>query len=139
MNFLLDTNVVSEAMQKQPSAVVLDWIAAQPEESLFISAITVGELRRGALLLSEGKRRRALLSWIETDIKPGFAGRILPIDTAVMEHWANLQVATRKLGRRMPVIDGLLAATALANGFSLATRNSADFEAAGVSLVNPWR
>ena len=139
MNILLDTNVVSEAMRKQPSARVLGWIAAQVEESLFISAITIGELRRGSLVLADGKRRKALLQWIETGIKAEFAGRILPVDIAVMERWADLQAATAKSGRALPVMDSLLAATALAHGLTLATRNIADFEAAGVALLNPWR
>jgi predicted nucleic acid-binding protein len=139
VNFLLDTNVVSEAMRKQPSARVLGWIEAQIEESLFISAITVGELRRGSLVLGEGKKRKALLHWIETGIKTEFMGRILPVDTAVMERWTDLQAATANGGRRLPVMDGLLAATALAHGLTLATRNIADFEAAGVALLDPWQ
>ena len=139
MNFLLDTNVVSEAMRKQPNVRVLGWIAAQIEESLFISAITVGELRRGSLLLGDGKKRKALLRWIETGIKAEFANRILPVDSAVMEHWANLEASTVKAGRRLPVMDSLIAATALAHGLTLATRNVADFETAGVRILDPWQ
>ena len=139
MNFLLDTNVASETTRPQPSAAVLEWIAAQASESLFLSAITLGELRRGALLLAAGKRRTALLRWIETGIKADFAGRILPVDTAVMERWAELQIATQKAGRRLPLMDSLLAATALAHGLTLVTRNVADFEAADVPLLDPWR
>ena len=139
MNFLLDTNVVSETTRPQPSAAVLDWIAAQAGESLFISAITIGELRRGALLLTAGKKRKALLRWIETGIKADFAGRILPVDTDVMERWAQLQARSEQAGRRLPLMDSLLAATALAHGLTLATRNLADFKAAGVPLFDPWR
>ena len=139
MNFLLDTNVVSEAMRKRPNPRVLAWIAAQIEESLFISAITVGELRRGSLLLDQGKKRKALLRWIETGIKAEFAGRILPVDTTVMECWADLETSTVKTGRRLPVMDSLLAATALAHGLTLATRNIPDFEATGVVLLDPWQ
>ena len=138
MSFLLDTNVVSETTRPQPGAMVLGWMAAQPGESLFISAITIGELRRGALVLAAGKKRNALLRWIETGIKADFAGRILPVDTAVMERWAELQIATQKVGRRLPLMDSLLAATALAHGLTLATRNLADFKAAGVPLLDPW-
>ena len=139
MSFLLDTNVVSETMRKQPSAVVLDWVAAQVTASLFISAVTLGELRRGALLLGPGKKRNALLLWIETGIKADFADRILPVGIAVMERWAELQIATQKAGRSLPLMDSLLAATALAHGLTLATRNLADFQAAGVPLLDPWR
>jgi predicted nucleic acid-binding protein len=139
VNFLLDTNVVSETTRPQPSALVLDWIAAQAAESLFISAITIGELRRGALVLTEGKKRKALLHWIETGIKADFAGRILPVDTAVMERWADLQAVAGKRGRLLPVMDSLLAATALAHGLTLATRNIGDFKAASVALLDPWQ
>jgi len=138
MNFLLDTNVVSEATRLQPSAMVLDWIATQDSESLFISAITLGELRRGALLLTVGKKRQALLRWIETGIKANFAGRILPLDALVMEGWAQLEATTAKTGRRLPLMDSLLAATALAHDLTLVTRNVADFKAAGVPLFDPW-
>ena len=100
---------------------VLDWIAAQASESLFISAITIGELRRGALLLAAGKKRKALLRWIETGIKADFAGRILPVDTAVMERWAQIQATSERAGRRLPLMDSLLAATALAHLFILQT------------------
>lgn len=139
MNFLLDTNVVSEAMRKRPNPRVLAWIAAQIEESLFISAITLGELRRGSLLLDNGKKRKALFRWIETGIKAEFADRILAVDTTVMECWADLETSTAKAGRRLPVMDSLLAATALAHGLTLATRNLPDFEAAGVALLDPWQ
>jgi predicted nucleic acid-binding protein len=139
VNFLLDTNVLSETTRPQPNTVVVEWIAAQAGESLFISAITIGEIRRGALLLTEGKDRKALLHRLETGIKADFAGRILPVDTAVMERWADLQTATGKAGRRLPVMDGLIAATALAHGLTLATRNIADFKPASVTLLDPWR
>lgn len=138
MSFLVDTNVVSESTRPKPNPAVLDWIAAQPEESLFISAITVGELCRGALLLPAGKKRNALLDWIENGIKADFTDRILPVDTAVMERWAHQQAAAEKSGRRLPVMDGLLAATALQHNLILATRNVADFEGTGIQLVNPW-
>jgi predicted nucleic acid-binding protein len=138
VTFLLDTNVVSETTRPQPSARVLDWIAAQAAESIFISAITVGELRRGALLLSDGKKRKALLRWIESGIKAEFAGRILPVDTAVMECWAQIQASCEQAGRLLPLMDSLLAATALTHGLTLVTRNTADFKAVRVPLLDPW-
>lgn len=138
MSFLLDTNVVSEATRPQPNARVLDWIATQDSESLFISAITLGELRRGALLLTAGKKRTALLRWIEGGIQADFAGRILPVDALVMERWAQLEAATAKTGRRLPLMDSLIAATALAHDLTLVTRNITDFKAAGVPQLDPW-
>jgi predicted nucleic acid-binding protein len=138
VSFLLDTNVVSEATRPQASRAVLDWIGSQEPESLFISAITLGELRRGALLLPSGTKRKALLRWIETDIQEAFAGRILPVDALVMEHWAQLEASTTKAGCRLASMDGLIAATALAHELVLATRNLSDFSGRGVPLFNPW-
>lgn len=139
MSYLLDTNVISEATKKYPDARLQDWLAAQPNESLFLSVITIGEIRHGLLLLDDGKKRRALLRWLGGKIKSLFAGRILPVDIAVMERWAQLQAASGKTGRRLPVMDSLIAATALTHNLTLATRNIADFKAARVALLDPWQ
>ncbi len=138
MSFLLDTNVVSEPTRRQPEPRVLEWFAAQPDETLFLSALTLGELRRGILLLDEGKKRRGLLRWLEQEIEPGFGGRIVAVDATVMRTWAELQERAARSGRAMPVMDGLFAASALAHDFTLVTRNTADFAAVGVKLLNPW-
>lgn len=138
MSFLLDTHVVSEATRPQASVAVLEWIGAQDAESLFISAITLGELQRGALLLPPGTKRKALLRWIETGIKETFAGRILPVDALVMERWAQLEATTTRAGRRLAAMDGLIAATALTHDLTLATRNLSDFQGRGVPLIDPW-
>jgi predicted nucleic acid-binding protein len=139
VSYLLDTNVISEATKRQPSAGVQSWLAAQSNDSLFLSAITLGEIRRGLLLLEAGKKKRTLLRWLNEEIKPVFASRILPVDTAVMEHWAQLQATSEKAGRRLPAMDSLIAATALAHGLILATRNTADFQSTKVPLLNPWQ
>ena len=139
MSYLLDTNVISEATKKYPDARLQDWLAAQPNESLFLSVITIGEIRHGLRLLDDGKKRRALLRWLGGKIKSLFAGRILPVDIAVMERWAQLQAASGKTGRRLPVMDSLIAATALTHNLTLATRNIADFKAARVALLDPWQ
>ena len=139
VSYLLDTNVVSEATKKKPESRLQDWLAAQPNEALYLSVITMGEIRHGLLLLHDGKKKRALLEWLGREIQTRFAGRILPVDTAVMERWAQLQVATGKTGRRLPVMDSLIAATALAHNLTLATRNIADFRVADVPLFDPWR
>lgn len=139
MSYLLDTNVISEATKKYPDARLQDWLAAQPNESLFLSVITIGEIRHGLLLLDDGKKRRALLRWLGGKIKSLFAGRILPVDIAVMERWAQLQATSGKTGRRLPVMDSLIAATALTHNLTLATRNIADFKAARVALLDPWQ
>jgi len=136
--FVLDTNVISEPTAKSPDARAVAWLAAQDGESLFLTALTLGELRCGILLFDAGRKKRALLDWLETDIKTTFAGRILPADAAVMEKWADLAAAARRTGRDPRGLDLMIAATALVHDFTLATRNTADFAATGVRLVNPW-
>ena len=139
MNYLLDTNVVSETTRPQPDARLQRWLAAQPNDALFLSVVTIGEIRRGILLLAAGKKKRSLLRWLEHEIKPVFAGRILPVDAAVMERWAQLQATTEKAGHRLPIMDTLLAATALVHSLTLATRNLADLKPTGVALLDPWQ
>jgi predicted nucleic acid-binding protein len=138
VNFLLDTNVVSEPTKPQPNAQVLNWHRAQPAEVMFISVLTLGELRRGVLMLGEGARRRTLLRWLENEIEPFFEGRILNVDDTIIRSWADLQNRCRRQGCLLPVMDSLLAATALAHGLTVATRNTVDFAAAGVPVLNPW-
>src|SRR5439155_256252 len=96
--FVLDTNVISEPTAKRPDARAVAWLAAQDGESLFLTALTLGELRCGILLLDVGRKKRGLLNWLETEIKPAFAGRILPADAAVMEKWADLAAAATRAG-----------------------------------------
>jgi predicted nucleic acid-binding protein len=138
LSFLLDTNVVSEATRRTPNTTVQTWLAAQAPESLYLSAITIGEVRYGTVLLDAGRKRRALLHWLE-ELKTTFAGRILAVDTPVMEQWAEIEAASTKAGRRLPVMDALIAATALTYDLTLATRNTEDFQSIRLSLINPWR
>jgi predicted nucleic acid-binding protein len=138
VNYLLDTNVVSEPTKRQPNARVLRWYEAQESDTLYISVLTLGELRRSVLLLDEGRRRRALFRWLEIEVEGVFEGRVLNIDGAVMREWAGLQNHCQRQGGLFPAMDGLIAATAQAHGLILATRNTADFSATGVALINPW-
>lgn len=136
---LLDTNVMSEPLRRAPDARVIAWIDAQPLETLYLSAITVAELRAGVALLPAGKRRTGLLDNLEKQVLPLFAGRVLPFDVACTQAYAVLMAKARAAGLAIATADGYIAAIAAANRFAVATRDTGPFEAAGVAVINPWR
>ncbi len=136
---LLDTNVVSEPLRAGPDARVIEWIDAQPLETLFLSAITVAELRAGVALLPAGKRRAGLQSSLEAQVLPLFAGRVLPFDAGCTQAYAALMAKARASGLAIASADGYIAAIALAHGLAVATRDTGPFEAAGVTVINPWQ
>ena len=135
---LLDTNVVSEPMRPVPEARVVDWIDTQPLETLYLSAITVAELRAGVALLPRGKRRTGLNEDLERRVLPLFAGRVVPFDLACTQTYAEVMAKTRGSGRAISPVDGYIAAIAAAHGFAVATRDAAPFKAAGLQVINPW-
>jgi len=135
---ILDTNVVSEPMNPHPDAHVVAWLNAQALETLCLSVITVAELRAGVAMLPAGKRREALRENLETRVLPLFAGRVLPVDMACTESYAQLLAQTRAVGITIHTADALIAATALAYGHTVATRDETPFLSAGVSVINPW-
>jgi predicted nucleic acid-binding protein len=136
---LLDTNVVSEPLRPAPDARVIAWIDAQPLETLFLSALTVAELRAGVALLPAGKRRAGLQESLETRVLPLFAGRVLPFDLGCTQSYADLMAKARASGLAIASADGYIAAIAAANGLAVATRDSGPFKAAGVAVINPWQ
>jgi toxin FitB len=138
MKTVLDTNVLSELLRLRPDPGVLAWVAAQPAEQLFISAVTQAEMLLGAALLPAGKRRSALQAALEAMFEEDFAGRILPFDAAAAGHFATAVAARQRAGRPVSQFDGQIAATALARRAHLATRNTDDFTDLGLTLVNPW-
>lgn len=135
---LLDTNVVSEPLRSAPEAKVVDWIDAQVLETLYLSTITVAELRAGAALLPSGKRRTRLQESLERRVLPLFNGRVLPFDLACTQAYAMLMAKARKARLAISAADGYIAAIAAAHGISVATRDTGPFEAAGVNVINPW-
>jgi hypothetical protein len=136
---LLDTNVVSEPLRHAPEARVIEWMDAQPLETLFLTAVTVAELRAGVALLPTGKRRAGLQTDLEKRVLPLFAGRVLPFDLSCTQHYAELITKGRAAGLAIATADGYIAAIAAANGLAVATRDTTPFEAAGVTVINPWR
>ncbi len=136
---LLDTNVVSEPLRSAPDAQVIAWIDAQSRETLFLSAITVGELRAGAALLPAGKRRTGLQQALEARLLPLFAGRVLPFDLACTPAYAGVLAGAKAAGLAIGHADACIAAIAVANGLTVATRHTAPFVAAGVAVINPWQ
>lgn len=135
MSYLLDTNVLSELRRKSPNAGVVEWFTQRPASTLYLSVLTLGELRKGIEGLADTKRRMALTDWLETDLQSFFAGRILGIDAQVADRWGRLVAAA---GRPLPAIDSLLGATAAQHGLSLVTRNERDFAGLGLEVINPW-
>ena len=135
---LLDTNVISEPLRQAPEARVIEWIDAQPLETLYLSAITVAELRAGVALLPSGKRRAGLQESLEKRVLPLFAGRVLPFDLPCTQAYAELIAKAQKAGLAIAATDGFIAAIAVANGFAVATQDTSPFEAAGATVINPW-
>lgn len=136
---LLDTNVLSEPLRVQPEPRVIAWIDAQALETLYLSAITVAELRSGVALLPAGKRRDGLLGNLEKRVLPLFAGRVLPFDLACTPAYAALLARARKAGRALAMPDACIAAIAQTHGLAVATRDTALFAHAGVPVINPWQ
>ena len=135
---LLDTNVISEPLRRAPEARVINWIDAQSLETLFLSAITVAELRFGVANLPAGKRRDELQSSLENQILPLFAGRVRPFDMSCTTAYVELMAKAKSAGLAIAAADGYIAAVAAINRFSVATRDVSPFQAAGVNVINPW-
>ena len=138
MNYLLDTCVVSELVKNSPSRPVVEWIGRQEECRLFLSAVTLGEIRKGISLLAVGRKHHRLERWLEDDLKPRFRGRILSVDAEVAQQWGALAADAQRKGRPLPVLDGLLAATALVGNLVLVTRNAGHVETSGAQVFDPW-
>jgi predicted nucleic acid-binding protein len=135
---LLDTNVVSELMRPAPSKAVLAWFASQEATDLYLSAIGEAELRRGAAMLPEGKRRAQLMAAIDAMITEDFAGRILAFDSSAAQAFVLVFLERRAAGRPISFADCQIAATARAQGAAIATRNTADFAGCGIAVIDPW-
>lgn len=135
---VLDTNVVSEALRVMPNRGVVSWLDEQHVETLFLTSLTLAELRYGVAALPEGRRKHGLDERLEGEMLPLFAGRVLDFDDAASRPYARLQAAARASGKPLGAFDALIAAVCVVRGFALATRNVRDFRSTGVALINPW-
>jgi predicted nucleic acid-binding protein len=135
LSYLLDTNVISELGRSRPSPRVERWFQDVPGEALHLSVLTLGEIRKGIERLGAGARREKLRLWLETELPEWFEDRILSVDAAVADRWGRLLF---QVGRPVPAIDSLLAATALHHELRFVTRNKVDFDYPGLEVVDPW-
>lgn len=138
MRYLLDTNVLSEGAKPEPNPGVAGFLQTTSALELAISVLTAGEIRQGIAALDAGARKRRLEQWLSTELLRQFTGRVLPVDEAVALAWGRLAAEGRRSGRPLPVIDGLLLATAEVHGLTFATRNERDCADRGVPVLNPW-
>src|SRR5467141_5313059 len=136
--YLLDTNCISELVRLKPEPSVMAWMQAAEETLLYLSVLTLGEIRKGLASLPQGKRRTHLEAWLEVELQARFSGRILPIDAAVADRWGFLAAEAKRKGKPLSIIDGLLAATALHHNLTVVSRNASDFTNTQVPVLNPW-
>jgi predicted nucleic acid-binding protein len=138
IGFLLDTNVVSELVRPRPNPRVTKWLDSIDEELLCLSVLTLGEIRKGITTLTDPARKMRLEAWLRGNLLARFEGRILPIDRAIADRWGQITGSLAAQGSPLPVIDGLLAATALHHSLILATRNTRDVALTRVGVFDPW-
>jgi predicted nucleic acid-binding protein len=138
MSFLLDTCVLSEFTRRQPNQHVIEWLDSIPEENLFISVITIGEIQHGIERLPDSRRKTDLLIWMSTGLLSRFSDRLVGIDAPTMTLWGTLIARLEAAGQPVGVMDSLIIASALQNNLVVATRNVADFIPGGVQVINPW-
>jgi predicted nucleic acid-binding protein len=137
--FLLDTNVLSEFNRTlQPDRRVRAWLETAENRALHISVLTLAEIRFGVELLAPGKRRFDLERWLNVDLNDWFAGRILPVSRPVADLWGSVRATAQLKGRRISIVDGLIAATALQHELAIVSRNVSDFQLPGLTVINPW-
>jgi predicted nucleic acid-binding protein len=138
VNFLLDTTVVSEWMKPAPNSGVIRWLAEVDEDRVFLSVITLAELRFGTERLASGARKSRLETWLREELPLRFEGRLLIIEAAIADTWGRLVSKCSAVGRPMGVMDAFFAATAEIHALTLVTRNVSDFTASGIPILNPW-
>jgi toxin FitB len=138
VSFLIDTNVISESAKPRPDRGVMDWLEEADEEQLFLSVVTLAELRHGIERLADGRRKAVLDVWLTEQLVPRFEKRLLAVDAGVADEWGRVVARAQTAGRPIGAMDAFIAAHALQHELVLVTRNTSDFEATGVRVFNPW-
>lgn len=139
MSYLLDTNVISEFRLPMPDANVDAWLQSVDEEKTFISVASIAEIRRGAALLAEGRRKQSLLNWLQEILTERFRGRVLDVTPEVALLWGDLMAHARQNGFGLSIMDAFLAASARVHALRVVTRNVRDFERLNLEVINPWQ
>jgi predicted nucleic acid-binding protein len=137
--FLLDTNCISELVRRNPEPRVLQWIDAADESLLYLSVLTLGEIREGIASLPASRRRTKLETWLELELRARFAGRVLPVDSQIADRWGVLAADAKRRGKALSAVDGLLAASAVHHNLTIVSRNASDFAGTQVPVINPWQ
>jgi predicted nucleic acid-binding protein len=138
MSYLLDTNVISELIAPRPDPRVIDWFDEADEDELFMSVVSIAEIRRGIEMMAAGRKRERLEAWSSDDLPARFEGRTLLVDAEIAGRWAKVMTRRQAIGRVIATMDAFIAATALRHNLALVTRNTADFENLELALINPW-
>ena len=136
--YLLDTNIPSEFSRDRPDARVVKWLKTQPATTLFLSVVTIGEIRKGLTVLPPGRRRSELETWFQTDLLLWFRNRILPVTHVIADRWGELDGQCQMKGTPLNTADGMIAATGIEHNLTVVTRNVKDFAGLGVGIFNPW-
>lgn len=138
MKFLLDTCVISELIKKKPDSKVIIWISDCPEDSFYLSVLTIGEIQKGISKLSDKNRKKRIQNWLDKDLKNRFADRIIPITLEIALTWGEILAESESKGISIPSIDSMIGATAVAQNLYVVTRNEKDIKKTGARVINPW-
>lgn len=139
MSYLLDTCTLCEPTRKEPEPEVMRWLEREKEEDLYLSVLSLGEIAQGVEKLDDSRKKRRLEAWLHTDLLHRFDGRIIDITREISLKWGEISGAKRREGKQIPVIDGLIGATALVHSLVVVTRNVDDFRRVGAPVFDPWQ